>query len=81
MPRTRQERVTEWKIYVPLLVAAKIEHLLMDPLTHKPFYGARGYLVTSLLKGWLSTREGAGEYDEHLTDTELEQLRKAAEDI
>jgi len=50
----------EWKINIPTSVVAKVELLLMDPLTGRPRHGARSKLMASLLKEWLDKQQKKG---------------------
>jgi len=43
-----------WKIAIPQSLAEPISLLLLDPVTCKPKVGARGKLISSLLREWLS---------------------------
>jgi len=47
----------EMRINVPQSIAAKMELLLLDPLTRRPRYGARSDLITKLLREWISSKE------------------------
>lgn len=57
MPRPRYTVPrAEWKLHLPLDLAAEVELLLLDPLREKPKYGARNALVERLLREWLASR-------------------------
>jgi hypothetical protein len=43
----------DWKICLPATLAGRVEHLLMNPITGKPKYGARSKLIEELLSGWV----------------------------
>lgn len=49
----------DWKCYIPLPIAAKVDLLLLDPVRGTTRYGMRSALVTQLLLQWLNER-GAG---------------------
>lgn len=46
----------DWKIHLPIPIAAKVDLLLLDPVTGKTRVGAKSNLVTHLLVQWLATR-------------------------
>lgn len=46
---------TDWKIRIPVDIAAKIDLICLDPVKGTPAYGARSELVTRLLREYLST--------------------------
>ena len=46
----------DWKCYIPLPIAAKVDLLLLDPVSGKTRYGARSALVNQLLLQWLTER-------------------------
>lgn len=48
----------EWKVYIPIPLAAKADLLLLDPVTNKTRYGARSDLVANLLASWLAEQTG-----------------------
>lgn len=43
----------EWKHWIPVDLAAEVELLLKDPVRDKVKYGARGELLTQLLRKWV----------------------------
>ena len=46
---------TEWKVRVPVDLAAKADLLHLDPIRGTLKYGARSELITSLLREYLAT--------------------------
>jgi hypothetical protein len=57
-------RPREWKVSVPIDLAAAIEEQLYDPALGKPSYGKRSELICNLLRKWLETQHG----DQHGTN-------------
>lgn len=47
-----------WDVYVSEDLAAQVELRLMNPLTQRAKFGARGELVEQLLREWV--RDGSG---------------------
>ena len=47
------DKPRQWKITLPDSIATQVELLLCDAMTGKPAYGARGDLITKLLREWL----------------------------
>lgn len=47
----------QWKLYLPLSLAAEVELLLLDPLREKVKYGARNELIEKLLREWLEKQK------------------------
>lgn len=62
----------DWKLSLPAAIAAEVDLLLEDPLSHKPRYGARSKLVERLLISWLATQRG----EAATTLPSLEELRQ-----
>lgn len=54
--KQRNEPTVTWKLYVSITVAARIEHLIRDPLTGKPRYGLRSKIIEQLLTEWLDSQ-------------------------
>lgn len=46
----------DWKVHIPIPVAAKIDIFLLDPVTGSTRHGARSAFVTQLLVEWLAKR-------------------------
>lgn len=46
----------DWKVHIPVPIAAKIDVLLLDPVTGKTRHGARSAFVTELLVKYLNSR-------------------------
>lgn len=46
----------DWKVYIPVPIAAKVDLLLLDPVTMRQRHGARSALVGQLLLKWLATQ-------------------------
>ena len=61
--KKKVDKPVEWKVNVPSTTAAQVELRLLDPVTHKTRYGARGQLITRLLNEWLE-RQKQGEDNE-----------------
>ena len=57
MSRRKTDPSVEWKLYIPLSLAAKIELLLLDPTRQKVRFGARSQLIASLLAQWVRKQE------------------------
>lgn len=51
----RPEQVVVWEVRLNLRTAAKIELLLLDPMTQHAKQGARTQLIEQLLNDWLKT--------------------------
>ena len=71
MPAQTAERRIIWKNYVPVSIAAQVEHRLMDPITRKPRYGLRSKLISKLLRDWLAENPVPAR---NLTSDEVEAL-------
>jgi hypothetical protein len=46
-----------WELPLSAEIAARVELLLLDPVTQRPKSGARGKLVERLLREWLDGRK------------------------
>ena len=46
----------DWKVHIPIPIAAKIDILLLDPVTQQTRHGARSAFVTQLLVEFLAKR-------------------------
>lgn len=66
MSRPYREGIqTKWKLSLDATVAGRVEHILLDPLSGRPRYGARARLVEELLKRWaLDIERGTTDLDE-----------------
>lgn len=64
----------DWKCYVPIPIAAKVDMLLLDPFTGKPRLGARSELVTQLLIRWLNERQAKGGDNNGLQETSPQEI-------
>lgn len=61
MPRGKVSHLDppiKWRVNIPESIAAKVELMLLNPLTGDIRYGARSDLITKLLKQWLDERIG-----------------------
>jgi hypothetical protein len=52
-PKAKRDRPRRWDIYIPGSIAAKVDLLLMNPLTGKIKRGSRTNLITELVQRWL----------------------------
>lgn len=48
------EPQVEWKVKLPVSLAARVEHRLIDPVKRKPGYGLRTKLIAELLQAWIA---------------------------
>lgn len=48
---------TEWKLRIPVDLAAKADLLILDPVKGKIAYGARSELITRLLRAYLQSMQ------------------------
>lgn len=48
------EPQVEWKLKLPVSLAARVEHRLIDPVKRKPGYGLRTKLIVELLNAWIA---------------------------
>jgi hypothetical protein len=51
MPRPRRViPAVDWKVYIPIDLAAKVDVLLVDPLTGRTEFGARSAYIERLVR-------------------------------
>lgn len=64
MPKPKShEDQTQWSFLLPTELTAKVDLLLLDPMTGRVKYGSRKKLVEKLLREWLNKRVGSGAGD------------------
>lgn len=57
MGRRRKGKAVEVKVLVPEAIYLRLERALTSNFSHKPEYGTRSQLITSLIVNWLNERE------------------------
>jgi len=69
----------DFKIHIPIPVAAKVDIFLLDPVTGKTRHGARSQLVTQLLINWLASKGVQPYLENPHAKAQADAAEKAAE--